>query len=176
MAFKKVGSLDPHGAPVLKRAIITNSVVTTQLDSVKVASGFIALGTAGAEVFGHVLAHSTEEGVGLNTSGATGADIGSYAGTYTAASDNQTVAKVKVECDISKNSIYSEPTSGTLGTTTGSNLLGYYLDLTDEDTLDETSATATPTAQYFNWGLNAENSAQIDVNIVESSVFGGAES
>lgn len=177
MAFKNNGSLNPHGAPVLKRQIIANTVTSVLLDSTKLSSGFLALGTAGAEVFGHILAHSTNNGgVGLNTSGAAGAATGSYAGTYLTASDNQTVGKVKAECDISKYTLYTEPTSGTLGTTTGSNLAGYFLDLTDEDTLDETSATATPTKQYFNWGVDPANSSLIVVNIVESIVFGGAES
>lgn len=137
----------------------------------KAASGFIALGTAGAAVFGHVHAIGTNEGVGLNTSGATGAAIGSFAGTFATASNNQTVAKVKAECDVSKYTMYTEPTSGTIGTTTGSNLLGYRLDLTDEDTLDETSAV-TGTAQYNNWGVDPSNSSLIIVNIFESQVFG----
>lgn len=171
MAFANRGSLNPHGAPVLKREILANSVVSTLLDSTKMASGFNALGTAGALVFGHILAHSTKDGVGLQTTGATGAAVGSYAGTYTAASDNQTVAKVKGEFDISKFTLYTETTSGTIGTTTGSNLSGYKFDLTDEDTLDETSAAAT-TCQYNNWGVDPANSSLVIVNIYESQVFG----
>lgn len=171
MAFIQKGSLITHGAPVLRQAILTNSIVSTQLDSLKVTSGFLALGTAGVVVFGHMLSHETLGGVGVETSGAAGAQSGSYTNTYTAASNNQTVGKVKGVCDISKFTLYSAELSATIGSTTGSNLLGYNLDLTDEDTLDETSAI-TGTAQYHNWGVDATNTAQIMVNIKESSVFG----
>lgn len=165
------GTLSTNAAPVLRSQIITNSVVVTEFDSVKLASGFIALGTTGALVFGHVVGVVTKEGVGLETSGATGAQTGSFAGTYTAASDNQTVAKVKVQCDISKYSLYSAEEDAAIGTTTGSNLAGYTQDLADEDTLDESTAAAT-TGQYMGWGVDPLNTAQAIVNIYESQVFG----
>lgn len=168
---KKVGSLDPHGAPVLRREIIANSVVTTELDSVKLASGFIALGTTGALVFGHVMSISTSNQVGLLTTGVAGAAVGSYVGTYTAASDNQTVAMVTADCDVSKSTLYSMTPDAAIGTTTGSNLSGYKMDIADEDELDESTAAAT-TAQYSTWGVDPENSANAVVNIYESQVFG----
>lgn len=171
MAFKRIGYLgSEHGAPIKAARIITNSVVTTELDSVKLASGFVALGTAGAAVFGHVLAIRTEKGVGVDTSGATGAAIGSYAGTYTAASNNQTVAKVKAECDVSKNTLYAAEVDAAIGTTTGSNLAGYRMDLVDEDTLDESTA-ATTAAQYGTHGVDIEDATKAVVNIFESQVF-----
>lgn len=170
MGFIKYGSLDAHGAPILRGEVITNSIVTTVGDSVKMASGFIALGTAGASVFGHVVGISTKKDVGVSSSGAAGADFGSFVGTYTAASDNQTVGLVKAICDISQTSLWSGELSAAIGTTTGSNLTGYRMDLTDEDTLNESSA-ATTTAQYATWGVDARNSARAVVSILESSVF-----
>ena len=107
MSFTPHGTLTPQGAPVLRRGIITNSVVTTVEDSVKNASGFVALGTTGALVFGHVKSISTSKEVGVNTTGVAGAEIGSYVGTFTAAADNQTVAMVTADCDISKHTLYS---------------------------------------------------------------------
>lgn len=171
MAFTKIGSLTPYGGPVLKRVTIANSITSVLMDSVKLSSGFIALGTAGAQVFGHLFAHTSNLGVGLTTSGAAGAAVGSYAGSFLTASDNQTVALVKGECDVSKSTLYSAQVSATIGTTTGSNLAGYRMDLTDEDTLDESTA-ATTTAQYNTWGVDPNNSAQAVVNIFESQVFG----
>jgi len=171
MAFKGSGTLNPHGGPVLRREIIANSVAAVELDSVKLASGFAALGTAGALVFGHVVGISTNEGVGLETDGTAGAATGSFAGAYTVASDNQTVAKVRAEVDISKFSLYSAEVDDTIGTTTGSNLAGYRMDLVDEDTLDEDSA-ATTSAQYGTWGVDPEDSTKAIVNIYESQVFG----
>lgn len=171
MAIIAKGTLLPHGAPVIRRETLANSITVVESDSVKLASGFAALGTAGALVFGHVTAISTRTGIGLLTSGAAGAGMGSYLGTFTTASDNQTVAKVKAEVDISKFTLYSAELSAAIGGTTGSNLSGYKLDLSDEDTLDETSAT-TSTAQYNNWGVAPDNSANAYVNIYESQVFG----
>lgn len=171
MAFKAKGSLNPHGAPVLKKAIITNSVTITELDSVKIASGFAAAGTAGALVFGHVLAISSNKGLGLNTTGAAGSTIGSFAGAYTAASDNQTVGKVKVEVDISKNTLYSVTPNATLGTTTGSNLLGYKVDLASATATDESTA-ATTTCQYTIWEVDSVTTTNHIVSIYESQAFG----
>lgn len=171
MAFNKTGTLSPYGAPVKISRTVANSVTITEMDSVKLASGFIALGTAGALVFGHVIAIGTSKGVGLNTTGAAGAEMGSFVGTFTTASDNQTVAMVKAEVDISKFTLYSAELSATIGTTTGSNLSGYRMDLSDEDTLDESTA-ATTSAQYATWGVDPSNSARAIVNIYESQAFG----
>jgi len=171
MAFIPVGSLDPHGAPVLRKETLANSITVTVNDSVKAASGFIALGTAGALVYGHVKGIATNKDVGVQSTGAAGAAFGSFVGAYTTASDNQTVGLVKAEMDISKFSLYSAELSAAIGTTTGSNLIGYRMDLTDEDTLDESTA-ATTSAQYATHGVDPNNTAQAIVNIYESQVFG----
>lgn len=171
MAFIPRGSLATNSAPVLRSMIIANSITVTDYDSVKLASGFAALGTTGALVFGHVVGLVTADGVGLLTSGAAGAQIGSFTNTYLTASDNQTVGKVKVMCDISKHSLFSGEESAAIGGTTGSNLAGYTQDLSDEDTLSETSA-ATTTGQYMGWGVDPLLSTQAIVNIYESQVFG----
>lgn len=170
MAFSQIGSLVPYGGPVLRREILANSITVTVMDSVKAASGFIALGTTGAAVFGHVTGITTNKGVGLNTTGISGAEMGSFAGSFLTASDNQTVAMVRAEIDVSQTTMYSAEVDVAIGTTTGSNLLGYRMDLADEDTLDESTA-ATSTAQYATWGVDPANSAQAVVTILESQVF-----
>jgi len=171
MAFKPSGSLNPHGAPVLRSETIANSITVTEMDSVKFASGFVALGTTGALVLGHVNGISTNKGVGLTSTGAAGAAVGSFAGTFLTASDNQTVGFVRAIVDVSKMTLYSAEEDAAIGTTTGSNLPGYTQDLTDEDTLDESTAVTT-TGQYMGWGVDPRNSAQAIVNIFESQVFG----
>lgn len=171
MAFKHSGTLTPYGAPVKVAVIATNSITVTELDSIKVASGFAALGTAGASVYGHATAIRTDKGVGLNTTGAAGAEAGSFVGTFTFASDNQTVAKNKVELDVSKMSLYSVAPDAAIGTTTGSNLRGYFTDLVDEDTTDESTA-ATTAAQYAIHGVDPNNSSNQIVSIFESALFG----
>lgn len=171
MAFIPVGSLDPHGAPILRKEILANSITATVNDSVKLSSGFVALGTTGALVFGHIRGIATNKDVGVQSTGASGAAFGSFVGAYTTASDNQTVAMVRAEVDISKTTLYSAEVDVAIGTTTGSNLAGYRMDITDEDTLDESTAT-TSTAQYGTFGVDPSNSAQAIVNIYESQVFG----
>lgn len=171
MALTPIGTLSPFGGPVLRSNILANSITVTVNDSVKAASGFLALGTTGALVFGHVTSIVTNKGVGLNTTGVAGAEMGSFVNAYLTASDNQTVGFVKAMCDISKETLYSAEEDAAIGTTTGSNLLGYTQDLTDEDTLDESTAVTT-TGQYMGWGVDPNNSANAVVNIFESQVFG----
>lgn len=171
MAFTKHGTLSPYGAPVKRSMIAANSITITELDSMKIASGFAALGTTGALVFGHVMAIGTAKGVGVGSTGVAGAEFGSFVGTFATASDNQTVAKIKVECDVSKQTLYSAEEDVAIGTTTGSDLAGYTQDLVDEDTLDESTALTT-TGQYMGWGLDPSDSARAIVNIFESQVYG----
>jgi len=169
--FTKVGSLEAFGAPVLRREVITNSVTSTIGDSLKVASGFIALATAGDAVFGHLNGHADAEQVGMTTTGAAGAELGSYTNTFVTASNNQTVAQITAVCDISKKTLYSADADAALGTTTGSDLPMYHMDLVSEHTLDESTA-ATTSAQYLTHGVDPNDSGNAIVSIFESQVFG----
>lgn len=170
MAFSAIGSLVPYGGPVLRREILGASITVTVMDSVKLASGFLALGTTGATVLGHVNGIVMKSGLGMQSTGVAGAAVGSYVGTFLTSSDNTTVLQTAAEVDISQNTLYSAEVDVAIATTTGSNLAGYRMDLVDEDTLDESTA-ATTTAQYGTWGVDPSNSAQAVVNIFESSVF-----
>jgi len=175
MAFKLVGSLTPHGAPVLMTKVLGNSTVSTLLDSLNLdvtsATEALILGVATEDVFGHLMAHVRNEDVGVETSGASGAASGSYVGTFTAPSTNETVAKNKGKCDISKMSIYDAELDAAIGTDPQSDIAGTYIDLIDENTLDEDTAAVTQ-AQYFNWGPSPEDSTKARVSIFESQVFG----
>ena len=167
--FTKVGTLTPFGAPVLRSAVITNSTTLTIADMVSVASGIVidASGTT-YSIFGNLASIETFKGVGLPTTGLAGATMGSFVNSYATASDNQTNAQVSAIVDIAKTSLYTNATSGVLGTTTGSNLLGYYMNLVAGSavTVDETSATTTVgTTQFVNWGLNPGSSTLILVNL-----------
>ena len=57
MAFIKVGTLSPYGAPVLRSAVITNSTTMSVADMVAVSSGFVldASGTT-YPIFGNLVA------------------------------------------------------------------------------------------------------------------------
>lgn len=175
--FIKTGSLLQIGGPILRSKILANSITVTQNDSVKIdTDGFVALGTAGKSVYGHVMSVSTDLGVGLNTTGVAGAEMGSFVGTFLTASDNETVAKVRAIVDVSQFTVYSgSAAAGTFGTTTaGSGEVGAHFDLSDEDDLDETSIVLT-TAQYFSDGLNPDGTNTVIVNIFESQVFNDAQ-
>ena len=171
MAFRFVGSLDPHGGPLLRSEIISDSITIAELDSVQVTSGFIALGTTGSLVFGHVKALIDNDGVSPLTTGIAGSSIGSYIGTFLTAADNTTVGLYEAQCDISKTTLYSVDPDATIGTTTGSDLLGYHTDIADEITTDENTA-ATTTAQYTIWGVDPADSGNQIVSVYESQVFG----
>lgn len=171
MAFSNIGTLAPWGAPVKVFRTLANSITVTINDSLKLSSGFATLGTTGALVLGHVQGIGTLKGMPVSSTGIAGADFGSFTNTFLTASDNQTVAQVKAELDVSTFTLYSAEESATIGTTTGSNLAGYTQDLSDEDTLSESSA-ATTTGQYMGHGVDPSNTAQAIVNIYESVVFG----
>lgn len=171
MAFKQVGSVGGDEAPILKHVILANSITSIVGQALIASSGFAALGTTGTLVLGHLRAHTTKNGVGLETTGVAGAASGSYVGTYLTASDNQTVGMVKAEVDVSKDTLYSVDPDATIATTTGSNLLGYHTDIADASTTDESTA-ATTTAQYTIWGVDPEDSGNQVVSIYESVVFG----
>jgi len=174
MAFQKYGSLKDNGSPVLLKVILTNSIAAVVMDSVKAASGFLALGTAGALVLGHIDSMVTKEGNGLLTTGVAGSEIGSYAGAWTASSSNQTVAKVAALVDVSKETLYSATPDATIGTTTGSNLFGNHTDIVSEDTIDEDNGgtVTTATAQYTILGVSRDVATRGVYAIYESQIFG----
>ena len=171
MAFKSAGTLFAQGAPVKLFRTLKNSETFTINDSVKLASGFVALGTAGALVAGHITGLGTEQGMPLNTTGVAGAAIGSFIDTFASASDNQTVAKYKAELDISKHTLWSASFETAIATTTGSDLPGYFCDLDSEFDLDE-SDTTTTTMQYALHGVDPRNSAKAITNVYESQILG----
>lgn len=175
--FIKAGSLKSNAAPVLKKAIIGNNVVAVTNNGYKISSGFAALGTATALVFGHADAIETFAGVGQVTTGAAGSLPGSYLGTWTAASNNQTVDKVSILADISKDTLYSVTPSTTIATTTGSNLLGYFTQAEATQTIETTAVTtasfaATTISQYAIWGVDPQRSTNQLVAIYVSQVLG----
>jgi len=97
--------------------------------------------------------------------------MGSFINSYTNSGTNQTVALVRCVSDISQHTLYTVALSSAPGTTTGDNLIGYFMDLNNETTLLNSSAT-TGTAQFFNWGLDpALSSTNVIASIHESLVY-----
>ena len=174
MAFKLAGSLNPHGGPLLRRFVAGNSIQVTETDSVRTTDVGFALGVATSAVLGHVKAIVTREGVGVSSDGTAGASFGSFAGTFTFASNNQlSTVRNGADIDISQQTLYSADPDVAIGTTVGnpsSTAVGVYFDLQDEAQIDESSVVATA-AQYHSWGIDPEDSGNVIVNIFESSVF-----
>ena len=177
MAFKVSGSLAPWGGPLLRSEILASSITVTELDAVAFggggqasANGVLLLATAGTAVLGHVKAIVSNLGLGLDTDGTAGAATGTFAGTFLTATNNSAVALVRAQVDISQFTLYSAEYSAALGTTAGSGRPGRYVDLLDQNTLDEASAIDT-TAQYHSWGVDPSDSTRVIANIFESSVF-----
>lgn len=164
----KIGSLGFNSGPILVDRILTNSITVAISDSVKTASGFAALSTAGAKVLGHVVGLIGADGL---TPVKDGTLLQNPGATYAVASNNQTVAQVRAMVDVDNRSLYSAEVDAALGTTAASVLAGKNFDLVDEDTLDESTVVET-TAQYYSHGIDRNNTAQLVVNILESEVFG----
>jgi len=168
---KPIGSLNPHGGPVLRKSTVTNSITIADNDYLIATSGFAALGTTGTLLLGVSTGLVDRRGSGMETTGVAGAETGSYVGTFLTASDNQTVGLVTSLVNISKDTLYSVDPDVAIATTTGSNLLGYHTDIADEDETDENTA-ATGTAQLFIWGVDPADSGNQVVNIYESVISG----
>ncbi len=143
MNAKRKGSLLPNAGTALSnggiapfKTIIANSQAITLGDAVVTASGFISPSITTAAALGIVIAVEDKNGLPINPDAGT-------ADTYTVASDNQTVAQIVAVVDESPFSIYSFKINATPGTTTGSNLRGYYCDFADHSTLAESGAATT---------------------------------
>ena len=81
--------------------------------------------------------------------------------TYAAAADNETDKQIEAQIRMSVP-VYDVEADATLGTTAGSNIPGYYIDVltTDSTKVDESSAS-TGVANYLILGTNPENSSNL---------------
>lgn len=165
MSFTFKESGNSNGGRILREETITDSTELTVGEAVKLTSGKLVVAGAGGALYGILTAIRKADGSPVTDNGS-GAD---YTGTYTTSTSNTVVGVV----DISTESIYSVPADATLGTTTGSDLSGYNMDLVAaSDTLDESTA-ATTTAQFFSYGQDPDGSApsnSVLVSIQESII------
>lgn len=166
--IKKIGTMARYGGPVLVDRIITDSVTMGVGYSVKSASGFAALTTAGDAVLGHVVNIVASNGLAPALDGTFLGNLGS---TYAVAADNESDAQVRVVVDVDKNSIYEAELDAAPGTTTNSDLADFRFDVADKDTLDESTVTAS-SAQYHSHGVGRYDTTKVDVSIYESQLFG----
>lgn len=81
-------------------------------------------------------------------------------GAYAASADNQTDKQVKViGFFLSEMNVFASVPDATLGTTTGSDSLGYYTDLINSYTIDEDTAT-TSAAQFAIIGIDPNSTTK----------------
>lgn len=119
--------------PICKSYVIDNSDALTIGDFVSLnTDGHVVLATATNPILGSVV------GVVDANGGPVAFDSGS-ADTWTAASDNETVAGNKALVNVDPTACYEVDFSAAIGTTSGSKV-GARFDLTDHDTVNEASA------------------------------------
>ena len=164
-AFKYKQNMNANGGRVLFEFTITDSTELTIGEAVKLTSGKLVVGGAGGAILGILTSFRKADGSPVTDNG----DGGNFVETYTTGSSNTVVGVV----DISTDSVYSVTADDTLGTTTGSNLAGYNMDMVAaSNQLDEDTA-ATTTAQFFSLGLDTDGDApsnSVLVKIQESII------
>jgi hypothetical protein len=168
MAFIKVGTLGRFGGPLLVERIITNSATVAVGDAVKTTAGFGALVTTGDDILGVVESVIGADGLAVSTGGTYRGNPGD---AFTAASDNQTVARARVRVDVDMSSLYEGLPDAAIGTTAGSGLAGKTFDLVDEDNIDESTVNETK-QQVYSHGPSINDTTRLVINILESELFG----
>lgn len=165
MGFIYKKNRNPNGGRVLMEYTLADSGTYTIGDALALASGALNLVGAGAPVAGILVDIKKADGSPVNDDGA-GSD---FTDTYTTYASNTIVGVIDIDLD----SIYSVTADATLGTTTGSNLAGYNLDVVAaSNQLDESTALTT-TGQFFSYGVDPDGTAasnSVLVSIQESQI------
>jgi len=139
-------SLITKDEPTLLYFIIDNSGTITLGDAIMIDSnGHAVVATTGEEVAGIAAQVVDANGIPVEPDSGT-------TDTYTVDSDNETVKKYQVGLIVSPFALFSNDSSGTLATT---NLMQFF-DLTDEDTIDQSSAS-DKSGQFQLVGLDPDN-------------------
>lgn len=164
--------------PLLPMLIINSATVFTGGVVKLVAGGVDGADAVSDPVFGICQGFVVKGGM-TNIDNALAAD---YDGTYTAgvsyaaAADNQTDKQVKALVEIvHPGDIIRAELDAAPGTTTGSDLIGYFVDVltTDERKLDESNTHATNQLQFQIVGQAAGNF--VDVILVENQINGAVQ-
>ncbi|MHA1401844.1 MAG: hypothetical protein ACTSQE_15955 [Candidatus Heimdallarchaeaceae archaeon] len=164
---------------MIRTVIIDNSEDLQIGDLVKCINGNLEKVTAGDRIFGVVIDIVDKNGASIWGSTAitgsatiTNAD-NPKSSVVTVASDNETVDLIAAKVDVSPFTIYTADITGTMDTTNSSSKPGALVDATDENDVDETTATRTYTdgGQLYCWGVDPDDSTRMLVNINESEVF-----
>lgn len=143
-------SLITKDEPTLLYFIIDNSDTITLGDAIMInTDGHAVVATAGEEVAGIAACVVDKNGIAVDPDSGT-------TDTWTVESDNETDKMYKVGLIVSPFALFSTDTSGTLATT---NLMQFF-DLTDEDTINQGSASDTG-GQFQLVGLDPDNDGDV---------------
>ena len=184
-----------YSLPSCENAVIVNSGTITEGDAIKLAAWLDAADAITDPVDGFALGFLVKAGqfnlplvaVSGNSTYVDGTFTSATTGdTYVAAADNQTDKMISAVYITSDDLILSAYLDATAGTTTGSDLPGYRLDIltTDSTQLDESTAAGTSSATTINdymtlAGLSGASSLdpadpsgrRVIVKIVDSTVL-----
>lgn len=164
--FKYKGIKNGVTHPTTEEVIITNSATIQIGDMVRsYVDGFVEVAVAARPILGVVVGVVDSKGLPVDP------DSGTL-DTYTVASDNETVAQKRAVVITDRNALFSADVDGTIGTTNTSNLRGANLDLTDENSVAETSAVRNASAQLYSYGTDPDDSTNLLVSIMESEKDG----
>lgn len=158
---------------IIRSIILDNSITVTIGDFVHTNGGFCDIAAAGETLLGVVVGIVDQDGINMDESKYSLAQASWTSSTHTVTTGaaNTTGDKVRALVDIDPFSVWSCEPDDTIGTTTGSNLQGYYTDLIDEDEVDETDAS-TAVAQLYIWGVDPEDSTRGLYSIAEHEIWG----
>lgn len=156
--------LSGQAHPITKGYVINNSAAIKKGDFVRLdTNGHIVRATATTNILGSVEAVYNSDGSPV------AADSGTL-DTWTVASDNETVAMKKALVNVDPTAVYAVDFSGDIGTTSGS-VVGARFDLTDHDTVDETSA-GTGSAQVALVATISGDADRGEVIVLENQLMG----
>lgn len=183
MALKYRSNLLGENGRILRKYVLNAStdfqvgdVVAAGTGATDIAGdggGEVITATTGIRVVGVIDAIVTKGGVSPSSDGCGGA----FVDAYRTPANNETGLQISALVDISPFSVFSADLDDTIGTTTGSNLPFYYLDLdtaANNHQLGENTASAPSTGngQFVSHGLDPQDTNNILVSIRESAFIG----
>ena len=165
---------------ILRTFIIDDSKTVTVGDFVIAGTTkFIGLATAGSNLLGVVVGIVDKNGINMDVSRYSLAQATWTSSTQVVVTGNANTTgdQISAIIDLDPFSVWSVEPDGAINTTSSSGkcgFLGSYVDLADEDEVDETnnSAAYNVKAQLFCWGLDPEDTTRGLYSIAQHQIWG----